>query len=208
MTDELLNVYDAAGRIVGTQPRTAAKASGRAVGAVNLLVVHPHGRVLLQRRPEDKENGGLWDKSVGGHVAAGETFDATVVREAGEELFDAAESPRVRLLPDREALRAALAAGEARGAVLLYRAGLQLSLRDVRHAPGRAGHLNVLYHVGIYLGASELPLAALAPPAEEIAELGWFTPGEVDGLLLQGRLAPNMAFLWLAHGQALLDLVR
>jgi hypothetical protein len=192
MTDELLNVYDAAGRIVGTQPRTAAKASGRAVGAVNLLVVHPHGRVLLQRRPEDKENGGLWDKSVGGHVAAGETFDATVVREAGEELFDAAESPRVRLLPDREALRAALAAGEARGAVLLY----------------RAGPLNVLYHVGIYLGASELPLAALAPPAEEIAELGWFTPGEVDGLLLQGRLAPNMAFLWLAHGQALLDLVR
>src|SRR3970040_2143291 len=74
--EELLNVYD-----------EAAKASGLAVGAVNALLVNRRGEVLLQRRPRDKENGARWDKSVGGHVSAGEEFDATLVREAGEELF-------------------------------------------------------------------------------------------------------------------------
>ena len=75
--EELLNVYDAAGAVVDARPRRAAKASGLAVGAVNALVVNGRGEVLLQRRPADKENGARWDKSVGGHVSAGEEFDAT-----------------------------------------------------------------------------------------------------------------------------------
>ncbi|HEV7499216.1 MAG TPA: NUDIX domain-containing protein, partial [Vicinamibacteria bacterium] len=92
--EELLNVYDGEGRVVGAQPRRAAKASGLAVGAVNVLVLNEAGEVLLQRRPRDKENGGTWDKSVGGHVSAGEEFDTTAVREAGEELFDDPQTPR------------------------------------------------------------------------------------------------------------------
>jgi isopentenyldiphosphate isomerase len=91
--EELLNVYDAEGRVVGAQPRRAAKASGLAVGAVNVLVLNDRGHLLMQRRPPDKENGGRWDKSVGGHVSAGEEFDTTAVREAGEELFDDPASP-------------------------------------------------------------------------------------------------------------------
>ena len=85
------------GRVVGAQPRDEAKSSGLAVGAVNVLLVNARGEVLLQRRPEDKENGGRWDKTVGGHVDAGEAFDETAVREAGEELFGDGRSPRVRL---------------------------------------------------------------------------------------------------------------
>ena len=38
--EELLNVYDEAGRVVGAKPRTAAKASGLAVGAVNVLILN------------------------------------------------------------------------------------------------------------------------------------------------------------------------
>src|SRR4051794_32638118 len=95
--EELLNVYDEAGHVVGAQPRRAAKASGLAVGAVNVLVLGADGSLLMQRRPADKENGGRWDKSVGGHVSAGEHFDTTAVREAGEELFDDPRSPQVRL---------------------------------------------------------------------------------------------------------------
>src|SRR5947208_1461636 len=113
-TEELLNVYDAEGRVVGAQPRRAAKASGLAVGAVNVLVVNGRGQVLLQRRPADKENGGRWDKSVGGHVSAGEDFDATAVREAGEELFDDPLSPRVRLARDADEFEALAAAADLR----------------------------------------------------------------------------------------------
>ena len=93
--DERVAVFDAAGRAVGAMPRDEAKRSGLAVGAVNLLLVNGRGQLLLQRRPGDKENGGRWDKSVGGHVDAGESFDAAARREAGEELFgDGASSAR------------------------------------------------------------------------------------------------------------------
>ena len=84
---ELLNVYDAAGVVVGSMERGEAKAKGYAAGAVQLLLVGNDGRILLQRRRADKENGGLWDKSVGGHVQAGEGFDQALLREANEELF-------------------------------------------------------------------------------------------------------------------------
>src|SRR5260221_9895308 len=99
--EELLNVYDSEGRVVGAQPRRAAKSSGLAVGAVNVLILDDRGQLLMQRRPADKENGGRWDKSVGGHVSAGEEFDTTAGGEAGEEPFDDPASPHRRLARDR-----------------------------------------------------------------------------------------------------------
>jgi hypothetical protein len=200
-SEEQLNVYDPEGRVVGAAPRGAAKASGRAVGAVNVLILNERHEVLLQQRPGDKENGGLWDKSVGGHVSAGEDFDHTAVREAGEELFDDAASSRVRLLPGQGPLRA-----DERPAgvdVALRRIGMQLNLRDVRRAP--SGEMrNVVYHVAIYAGRTALPLHAFSPQASEIAGLRYAPAAEVDALLLRGGLAPNMAFLWLTHAYALL----
>ena len=199
--EEKLNVYDALGNVVGAAPRRAAKASGQAVGAVNVLILNAQDQVLLQRRPAGKENGGLWDKSVGGHVSAGEDFDATAVREAGEELFDDGASTRVRLLPGQGALRPAdLPAGVD---LAIRRVGLQHNLRDVRRGP--AGELrNVVYHVAVYSGRTTLPVDAFRPQASEIAGLRYATAAEVDALLLEGGLAPNMAFVWLAHAHALL----
>ena len=200
---ELLNVYDSDGRVVGARPRHEAKQSGLAVGAVNALVLGRDGRVLLQRRPADKENGGRWDKSVGGHVAAGEDFDRTVVREAGEELFDDGGSDRVSLAASAAEFDRALRHADLSSAVVLRRLALQLNLRDVRIAPGGGGVRNVLYHVAIYEGRSDATIDAFHPQPSEIDALGWFTPAEVDRMLLGGALAPNMAFLWLAHGHRL-----
>jgi 8-oxo-dGTP pyrophosphatase MutT (NUDIX family) len=204
--EEPLNVYDDEGRVVGSAPRRAAKASGRAVGAVNVLLVNAQAEVLLQRRPADKENGGRWDKSVGGHVGAGEDFDTTAVREASEELFDEPASARVKLAASRAELLERTAALDLFEHVLFYRAHLQRSLRDVRHAPG-GGLRNVPYHVAIYLGRSDVPLDRFRPQRAEIDELRWAPFAEVDGLLLRGELAPNMAFLWLTHARPLLALV-
>jgi ADP-ribose pyrophosphatase YjhB (NUDIX family) len=201
---ELLNVYDAEGAVVGALPRDEAKRSGLAVGAVNILLANADGQVLLQRRASDKENGGLWDKSVGGHVLAGEGFDQTAVREAGEELFDDAGSLRVVLAADATRLRDRLAAADSRQTVVFRHASLQRNLRDVRHGPDGA-LLNVVYHVSIYLGRTDVPLESFRPPAGEIAGLGYFAPRAVDEMLLRGELAPNMAFLWLTHAKALLD---
>jgi hypothetical protein len=49
-----------------------------------------------------------------------------------------------------------------------------------------------------------MPIASFRPQASEIAELRYLAAAEVDALLLAGRLAPNMAFLWLTQAQALL----
>jgi isopentenyldiphosphate isomerase len=204
--EELLNVYDDQGRVIDAQPRRAAKASGRAVGAVNVLIVNAAGEVLLQRRPGDKENAGRWDKSVGGHVSAGEEFDVTAVREASEELFDRPRTPQVVLAPEH-GFAATLENHDPHSHVVLRRVGLQLGLRDVRLAPGGQGLRNVTYHVAIYHGRSDLAREAFHPQATEIAELAWTPAAVVDERLLRGELAPNMAFLWLTQARALLALV-
>jgi isopentenyldiphosphate isomerase len=202
--EELLNVYDDDGAVVGTRPRREAKASGLAVGAVNILLANAAAEVLLQRRPVDKENGGRWDKSVGGHVGAGESFDQTAVREAGEELFDDPASTRIRLAATDEEYRDLVGGAGPRSGVVFRRAGLRLGLRDVRLAPG-GGIRTVLYHVALYRGRTHLPISAFTPQPSEIAELRYFAPPEVDRMLVEGVLSPNMAFLWLTEGQALLQ---
>lgn len=206
-TEELLNVYDAAGAIVGSQPRRSAKRSGLVVGAVNLLLVNRSGEVLLQLRPGDKENGGRWDKSVGGHVSAGEDFDATALRETREELFSSDASANVTLMADEDALQDAAQRLGLDAQVLFFRAGLQRNLRDVRLTTS-GDCLNVLYHVAIYLGRTDVPVASFRPQVSELSELRYFSPAQVDRLLLDGHLAPNMAYLWLAYGHRTLNLAR
>lgn len=203
--EEPLNVYDAEGRVVGTRPRREAKGSGLAVGAINVLLVNRRGEVLLQRRPDDKENGGLWDKSVGGHVGAGEGFDETALRETGEELFDDGRSPLVRLARTDEEWIALRADMDLSRFVLIRPVSVQRNLRDVRRAVG-GGILNVIYHVGTYLGRTDVPIEAFRPQGSEISALRYATPAEIDALLVLGQLSPNMAFFWLTHARALLAL--
>jgi isopentenyldiphosphate isomerase len=203
VTEELLNVYDAEGRIVGAKPRREAKSSGLAVGAVNALIVDGRRQVLLQRRPRGKENGERWDKSVGGHVSAGEEFDTTLVREAGEELFDDPRSPQIRLASGSEEFASLMRGADLAREVVLQRVAFQKNLRDVRVGP-KGTVRNVLYHVAIYAGRTEVPIASFRPQSSEIDELAYFAPAAVDHMLLDGRLAPNMAFLWLTQAQALL----
>jgi isopentenyldiphosphate isomerase len=203
LTEERLNVYDADGRAVGARPRRAAKASGLAVGAVNALVVDGRRHVLLQRRPRGKDNGERWDKSVGGHVSEGEEFDQTLVREAGEELFDDPRSPRIRFAASGEEFASLLRSADLAREVVIRRVAFQRNLRDVRVGPAGAVR-NVLYHVAIYAGRTEVPIASFHPQGSEIDELAYFPAAAVDRMLLDGRLAPNMAFLWLTQAQALL----
>jgi 8-oxo-dGTP pyrophosphatase MutT (NUDIX family) len=204
--EESVNVYDPRGRVMGAMPRAVAKASGLGVGAVNVLLVSAGGEVLLQRRSEDKENGGRWDKTVGGHVDAGEEFDTAAVREAGEELFGDAASPRVRLAGDRAEFERLLGEVELARDVVFRREALVLNLRDVRLGPGRSEIRNVVYHVAIYLGRTDVPIERFAPQVDEVEGLRYARPADVDAMLIRGELAPNMAFLWLTQARALLAL--
>jgi 8-oxo-dGTP pyrophosphatase MutT (NUDIX family) len=175
--------------------RGEAKALGQPAGAVQLLLVGADGRILLQRRRHDRENGDLWDKSVGGHVLAGESFDHALVREANEELFGQANADRVALVDDLSATATDLRPVRAR------HIRTELGLRDIRYAaPPLREVINVTYHAAMYLGRTTLALEDFCAQEEELAELGWFEPAEIDRMLVSGRLAPNMGFLWFALG--------
>lgn len=195
--DELVNVYDATGLVVGLMEREEAKANGFAAGAVQLLLLNYEGRVLLQRRRSDKENGGLWDKSAGGHVQAGETFDDALVREANEELFGHAAADQVFIDDDL------YSATENPRPVRVRRVRLELGLRDIRYAAnGDRSLINVRYHAAMYLGRTGLALDEFSRQEEELADLGYFEPAKIDRMLVTGQLAPNMSFLWFALGGA------
>jgi 8-oxo-dGTP pyrophosphatase MutT (NUDIX family) len=86
---EVIDVYDAAGRHVGTKRRNLAHADGDWHHTFHCFVVseRPAGpALLLQRRHRRKPyRAGQLDSSAGGHLLAGET-PADGVRELHEEL--------------------------------------------------------------------------------------------------------------------------
>ena len=160
--------------MVGAARRSEAKGSGQAVGAVNVLLVNARGEVLLQRRPDDKENGGLWDKSVGGHVSAGEEFDATAVREAGEELFDDGASPRVRLASSDEAFAALLATTTSARTSCSAGPRSSSACGTCATRPGARACATWSTTSPIYLGRTDVPRDGFRPQADEIADLAYF----------------------------------
>ncbi|MFH1849056.1 MAG: NUDIX domain-containing protein [archaeon] len=95
---EKLDIYDLMGKHLGTQERKQYyseikqefKKTGsitRQIKSIRLLLMNSKGRIYLQKRSKLKdENSGLYDKTVGGHVSAGDSYDMTVIRECAEEL--------------------------------------------------------------------------------------------------------------------------
>lgn len=57
------------------------------VKSIRLIFMNSKGRIYLQKRSKIKmDNPGLYDKTVGGHVAAGDSYNTTVIKECAEEL--------------------------------------------------------------------------------------------------------------------------
>jgi isopentenyldiphosphate isomerase len=84
----MFQLVDREGRPIGQAPRSQCHGNPLLLH----LVVHLHvfdaaGRLYLQKRGKTKDtNAGLWDTSVGGHVQAGESLRAALLRESQEEL--------------------------------------------------------------------------------------------------------------------------
>lgn len=90
---ELFQLCDESGRPTGRAERGVCHADPRLIHmVVHLHVFDGSGRLYLQKRAAWKDAcPGLWDTSVGGHVTAGESPGAALLREAREELdIDAA----------------------------------------------------------------------------------------------------------------------
>lgn len=86
--EEILEVFDTEGRIVGLATRSELHNDpSRIHRAVHVLVFNKQGSLLLQKRSEKKDIApSRWDTSVGGHVNPGEDVHDAAVREMREEL--------------------------------------------------------------------------------------------------------------------------
>jgi isopentenyldiphosphate isomerase len=94
---ELLNAFNAVGEFVKVDERKRLLQEIReysnrtgdaplAVESVYLMLCNSAGSLYVVRRGNKPENPWLWDKTVGGHVSAGESHATTVCREALEEI--------------------------------------------------------------------------------------------------------------------------
>lgn len=86
-SQEILDLVDRSGRAIGRATRERVHREGLLHRAVHVLVWHPDGRLLLQKRARTKALcPGLWDTSVGGHVGASEDPLQAALRECREEI--------------------------------------------------------------------------------------------------------------------------
>jgi len=95
---ESLDVYSLEGEFLGVQDREEFYAQMRQefletgsvtkkVKTIKVFLLTTKGRIYLQKRSKTKkENPGLYDKTVGGHVVSGDSFALTAVKECAEEL--------------------------------------------------------------------------------------------------------------------------
>jgi 16S rRNA (adenine1518-N6/adenine1519-N6)-dimethyltransferase len=100
---ERFPVVDENDELQGEAPRSEVHGNNLRHRAVHILLFNEKGELFLQKRSRWKDRHPLvWDSSAAGHVAAGEEYDATAIRELEEELGVAAELTRVAKLPASE----------------------------------------------------------------------------------------------------------
>ena len=86
--EEILEVIDISGRVIGTARRSALHRDPSLIHrVVHVIVSDKQGNLLLQKRSRNKDvASGKWDTSVGGHVQIGEDIHPAALREMREEL--------------------------------------------------------------------------------------------------------------------------
>jgi len=95
---EKLEVYDLDSELIGIEDRKEFyanikkefKKTGKITKKVKravLLLMNAKGKIVLQKRNLSKnENPGLYDKTIGGHVEEGDSYELTLIKECSEEL--------------------------------------------------------------------------------------------------------------------------
>ena len=86
-SDELVDVTDDAGTVIGVATRREMRARNLPHRCTYVLVFNRRGDLFVHQRTANKDvNPSFWDVAAGGVLAAGESFDESARRELFEEL--------------------------------------------------------------------------------------------------------------------------
>jgi isopentenyldiphosphate isomerase len=87
-TEEIFEIVNERDEVVGTAGRSACHGNPALIHrTAHVVVTHPDGRILLQKRSPGKDvQPGRWDTAVGGHLLPGEDYLNAARREMAEEL--------------------------------------------------------------------------------------------------------------------------
>lgn len=100
-TDELLECFDDAGKVIAPQLRSVAHTKPYSIwhGVCNIWIVNTKGELLCSKRADFVSgNPGKWQTYFGGHVKAGSSFLDTAITELTEEVGLAASADDLKLL--------------------------------------------------------------------------------------------------------------
>src|SRR5437016_110585 len=98
MLKENLEVYNLKGKFLKIMDRNSFYSRSKSeflkfgkvlskVKTIRLILLNSNGKIYVQKRSNSKkENPGLYDKTIGGHVTSGYTYDISLVKECAEEL--------------------------------------------------------------------------------------------------------------------------
>ncbi len=88
MADEFIDILDKTGKPTGEiQLKSKAHALGLYHASVHIWLYTKKGEILFQKRADNKNTfPKLWDVSVAGHIAAGESPENSAIREIEEEI--------------------------------------------------------------------------------------------------------------------------
>jgi len=82
---ELLTIVDSNDKPIGAERRYIIHRDGLLHRAIHLFIFRPTGELLLQQRSAKKDMYPLHWECIGGHVAPGDSYEVTALREALEE---------------------------------------------------------------------------------------------------------------------------
>ncbi len=83
--EEQVDIVDEQGNVVYSVPKSVAHEQGLLHKTVIAELVNSRGEYCLVKQAESKQDPGTFVSPVGGHVSAGETDEATLIRECQEE---------------------------------------------------------------------------------------------------------------------------
>jgi isopentenyldiphosphate isomerase len=96
--EEILDVLDHTGKIIGQCSRKEIHVKNHFYFVVDVFIVNQAGQVLLQQRSlNNSYYPGYWDTAVGGHVNQGEPLELAAYRELAEEAGISMESGLIEL---------------------------------------------------------------------------------------------------------------